>query len=66
MGLKSVLILFVLKLIQIIGKKMAKTIHISKEDINNVDHPNLWWDWLDNLNLPEDTEMIVVEYKYHE
>ena len=49
-----------------VSKPQLKTIHIAKEDIQNELHPNLWYDWLDKLDLPEDTEMIVVEYKYHE
>ena len=40
---------------------MAKTITIVKSDVNSEIHPYLWHNWLDYLDLPQDTEMLTCE-----
>ena len=34
---------------------------ICKEDVKSELHPNLWGEWLDDLNLPSDTTQLTCE-----
>ena len=45
---------------------MSKTVVISKEDINNPLHPNLWYDILESLGVDENAEEIDVQLSAHD